>query len=395
MPESQFYIFTPAEGDFTTPPLAHDDTPAATVTCYLCGTEHREGSDYYRMGRPYVFGARRNEEHPLCVGDCSFECADCSTVHSDDAERHYNTNDDRVCPRCGEHYSRCDTCRRTLHNDDVQYDEDDEVYRCSSCHEENSRRIIHNYSYRPRRLNFLRGANDATNKLFLGWELEVDRETPSNDTEADVDYAGMANSDEVYCKHDGSLCYGFEVVSHPGTWSYWSTISRLPWMEKLQSRGYRSYQTETCGMHVHVSRSALTELDIFKLLQFFKCNVQFIANVSRRKMENLHRWARVDTTSDVRRLIFKIKAGPSHRYEALNLEPEKTVEFRLFRGTLNRRGFLCNLAFVVMLVSYVKAHGMAEMNARQFMEWCRTNAKRVLNNGTIAKHFNTWIARQL
>ena len=57
----------------------------------------------------------------------------------------------------------------------------------------------------------------------------------------------IGNHDEprVYCKHDGSLDEGFEIVSHPATLD--SHMHSFPWEQMMNaavSMGYRSHQAD-------------------------------------------------------------------------------------------------------------------------------------------------------
>ena len=54
-------------------------------------------------------------------------------------------------------------------------------------------------------------------------------------------------------------------------------------------------------------------------------------------------------------IIDKLKVCKSKgRYQAINLENENTVEFRIFKGTLNYNTFLASLQFVVEISKYAK-----------------------------------------
>ena len=73
-----------------------------------------------------------------------------------------------------------------------------------------------------------------------------------------------------------------------------------------------------------------------------------IVKFSRRTQDNLNRWAaRYATISATSEETYK-KAKDRHmgRYVAVNLENSNTVEFRLFRGTLNYKTFIATLQFV-------------------------------------------------
>ena len=62
----------------------------------------------------------------------------------------------------------------------------------------------------------------------------------------------------MYIKHDGSIDEGFEIVTHPMSLDYHK--NNMPWeriFEKALAMDYRSHQTSTCGLHIHVDRMAL------------------------------------------------------------------------------------------------------------------------------------------
>ena len=97
---------------------------------------------------------------------------------------------------------------------------------------------IQDYYYKPTP-NFF-----GTGPRFFGVELEID-EAGENDHKA-WELLNIANGEgekRLYCKHDGSLSDGFELVTHPMTLYYHT--EQMPW-EKLLHRavemGYTSHQ---------------------------------------------------------------------------------------------------------------------------------------------------------
>lgn len=210
--------------------------------------------------------------------------------------------------------------------------------------------------------------------LYFGVELEV---------EGGKDAAEDVNSEFLYCKDDGSLDNGFEIVSYPATLPYWRQSKDIPFKDLIR-QCYRSYDTTTCGMHIHVSRSALTELDILKLLRFFRDNPKFILWVSRRKsILHLEEYAGI-TTGTQAHLLRKAKRrhltegncsgyGGS-RYCALNTRNSQTLEFRLFRGTLKEESFRRNLEFVNSLIGFVKGTNLYYMQASEFLAYVARTA---------------------
>lgn len=93
--------------------------------------------------------------------------------------------------------------------------------------------------------------------LFMGIELEIDKGgEDSRNAETLLDCAN-GSCEHIYCKHDGSIDDGFEIVSHPMTLDYHTDI--MNWKEVFDTAlllDYRSHQTSTCGLHIHVNRSA-------------------------------------------------------------------------------------------------------------------------------------------
>lgn len=116
---------------------------------------------------------------------------------------------------------------------------------------------IQDYYYKPAS-NFFRNG-----PRFFGVELEID-EAGESDRSA-WELLSIANSKgekKLYCKHDGSLSDGFELVTHSMSLSY--HMEQMPW-ERLLRRavelGYTSHQAGSCGLHVHVSRAAFSSTE--------------------------------------------------------------------------------------------------------------------------------------
>ena len=184
-----------------------------------------------------------------CFNSRTTNCDCCGTrIWRDDAEGNENTV---LCERCyNEYYTHCERCGRLISYDDACYfDGSDEPY-CNGCYDVLNNAPIHDYGYKPEPIFYGDGS------LYMGVELEIDEggECDSN-AEILLDTAN-ANEPHIYCKHDGSIDSGFEIVSHPMTLDYHTNC--MPWQElfrKALSMGYYSHQTDTCGLHVHVNRN--------------------------------------------------------------------------------------------------------------------------------------------
>ena len=263
---------------------------------------------------------------------------------------------------CGDRiFAMCDDCGAITHDDCLYYCEVNGREYCESCYNELNYTYIKEYSYKPEPV-FLGESKDY---LYLGVELEVDCGSNRSSTTKEIhDYI-----EDVYMKYDGSLSdTGFEIVSHPATLEY--HINNLGWgmiMDICKDNNYRSHDTTTCGLHVHLSREFLgedeteQELNIAKLIILFdRWWDEYIVPFSRRNIDAITHWAckpsiecmSTDTEDEIFSKVKNYKAGG--RYKSINLENENTIEFRLFRGTLNFNTFIASLQFVVSITRFVK-----------------------------------------
>lgn len=351
------------------------------IHCEECETAHLSDDDEIgeaTVGYRYL---HRTPQTRILCDDCAFTCADCSNRFDASGDECTNASDDRICERCAEDYYSCDDCGCTVHVDDAQ-STDDATY-CRSCYpahnEDEDEDGIHDYGYKPSP-TFNRAIGETVCNMYFGVEIEVEggRE------------ASIVDNDAFYCKNDGSLSNGFEIVSHPGSFAWWGAQS-LDFMPKLARAGYRSYDTTTCGMHIHVSRSAFTNAEIARLAKFFRNSAQFIYKASRRASRSaMDQWARVDIGDDAH-IERKVNDRQScARYEALNLTPTHTIEFRLFRGTIDVPAVKRNIAFTYTLCQYAKTSGA--LNAQAYVQWLR-------DNPTIARELTTglieWVSSLL
>jgi len=248
------------------------------------------------------------------------------------------------CPICNacydEHFFTCESCDRTFH---LEYYGEDGC--CQGCYHSNN---LLEYDYQPD-FNFY---GKPKNDLFFGIELEIENieEKQTNDIINNLHHS-------LYVKEDGSLSNGFEVVSHPASFK-WIKENLKHWREvfDFSKQGFRSYQTDTCGMHVHMSRKAFGTLQLYKLLKIFYENPKFILIMSRRsKMYRLEKYSSL--TSDESLIIKARKPYEedfSKRYTAVNLCNPDTIEIRIFRGTLAEIGFLRNLEFCKAIYDFTK-----------------------------------------
>ena len=253
-----------------------------------------------------------------------------------------------LCGHCYEYeYVSCEGCGGLINQHNALYDND--YPYCEDCYEKLEESVIHSYDYKPEPVFHGDGS------LFYGVELEIDDGGEDSDNAEELLKIANRSSHLLYAKHDGSISEGFELVSEPCTLAY--HLNHFPWesvMDTAVNMGYRSHCTSTCGLHIHVNRSAFgktydeQEEVIARIVYFVEHHWNELVRFSRRTRGNLDRWAaRYATISDSTKKTYNdAKKKNLGRYVAVNLTNDDTVEFRLFRGTLKYRTFAATLQLV-------------------------------------------------
>ena len=310
-----------------------------TFTCCHCGHEHPL-ENRVMVGDDALCERCANEETVICS-----RCGE--RVYRDDNAGDENTP---LCQSCYDrHYTSCERCGRIIHVDDAYYEDDDEDDPlCYDCHTHARRhKMIEDYYYKPEPL--FRGEGSR----YFGVELEIDEAGEDSDNARRLMEIANGNGVEnLYCKHDGSLDDGFEMVTHPMTLEY--HMKEMPWARILQEAihlGYTSHQASTCGLHVHVNRNAFGDTEetqdavIARILYFFEKNWEELLKFSRRTPRQLERWAtRYGYKDQPKELLDHAKKGyHGGRYTSVNLTNTDTIEFRIFRGTLKFNTLIATL----------------------------------------------------
>lgn len=362
-------------------------------TCAECGCVIEDGDDWYEFeGKIYCEDCNdelfeycgecgekfyRDEMNWIegydqyvcdeCYRDCYSECANCGEiVRTNDM---YDSADGDICEYCADyHYTCCDECGERVHNDYIHYDEDDDRYYCDECYDQRPEKVIHSYHHSHNYETKFYGGIDNGSTLFMGLELEIDNGDDRDDTAKEM-YDCMPDG-FITMERDGSLDCGFENITQPATLEYHTSI-RNNYEDMFQiakDNGFRSHNTSTCGYHIHFNRTFFEDKEdecIAKLLYLVEKFWDELVKFSRRNYENLDRWAKkYDKTPD--EVVDDMKSHNLDRYHAINLTNRKTIEFRMFRGTLKSETFFATLQLVDTIVRYVKEHTNADIQSLNF-----------------------------
>lgn len=326
-------------------------------------TAYARGLDFMQFEK--VFGQEcclkcRDELYTDGGGeDNFFRCACCESMEIMDDSAYFNSV--RYCESCYDNnVYTCDDCG-------VEY-WDGDGHNCEE--DDDGGHLINSYSYKPRPYFF------GTASYHMGFELEVESDGNSRRDGAEV--VTNALGERIYLKEDGSLSDGFEIVTHPHSLDEYQRNFDWSALNQLRRLGFRSWDTSSCGLHVHVSRTAFgfahKRSDIVKVqaheLRFMKLiydNDRQISRLAGRKSSYA-------TFDDKGHLVNKIKYGNQEngRYSAINSENSETLEVRVFRGSLKPERVLMALELVQCAVEYTRdLHVSASNKALSWMMFTR------------------------
>ena len=309
-------------------------------------------------------------------------------------ERHFKQNmKNNLCEGCIVSFASCPNCGETYDRRRVRTFEVEGKTYCDGCvptylHQKGI--IFDGYSRKPRPVFF----GDKEVGIFFGVELEMDNSERRNE------FMARSHTEEVYYKSDGSLGHGgCEMVTHPCTLDYHTT--ELPWQTILsaaKSCGYKSHMgtsgdrssnSPTCGLHIHVNRHAFgkspesRDKREAKLLLLFDKFWPQLSLFSRRDKTSLQRWAKryadFDVPSEQLDAIIKKAKGENSgdRRYAVNFTANDgaTVEFRLFRGTLQRETILASIQLINLFIEASKLT-TERVQSLAWVEFCNDGCER-------------------
>lgn len=315
-------------------------------------------------------------------------CVSCDEYFTSRSRGYYElANGDCVCDRCADgNVAECNDCGEYFWIDDMEEDEDgwgDTIYFCPNC-ARGRKKKIHDYSYKPAPKYKVHNhdefwTDDSIKELLFGVELEIDKGNDPEDVAEEITEA----HDDIYCKHDGSLDHGVEIVSHPCTLEY--HLKDLGWDDICGialSNNFKSHEARTCGLHVHVGRRQLSENiseqndNIAKIIILVDRHWDNIVKFTRRTESQLSRWAerpeiinRVKSLSDgvIGRKVMNT-IDNCGRYQAVNLQNRNTIEFRIYNGTLKASTLYATLQFTSNICKYAMTHSFDDCFASQWKD---------------------------
>jgi len=323
--------------------------------------------------------------------DIIVRCDDCGEWELRNQVRsHYSDDTADVCRNCIENsyrwsdyydeYVYSDSSRDgydqygnrcVFHEDDDNFEYDDNNDEYYHVDYSPASRVIGNYhsskgSQRPQVSDWTR-----MKKRYLGVELEVEVLRENNRSDKALELHKLINNEQfganVFFENDGSLSNGFEIISQPMGLDKHRDL--WAWLkDKNAVRSLRSHNTTTCGLHIHVSKEGLSKLQIAKIVSFVNDpdNADLIRAVARRYAEGY---------CQIKDKKIGQSAESNDRYEAVNITPRKTIEFRIFKGSLKYESVMAAIQFSNALVEFCgrSTTSIRQLKADKFMDFIRSD----------------------
>lgn len=330
------------------------------VICSYCGKRMFSSSEF-------IIDSRGNHYCHTCESNLNIGVCDiCGKVHRRrtvvmDEEtllegRHIG-DELNICEYCVNiKYRSCDNCGTLILK---------EKDLCNKC----KLSQILNYSTKPEPI--FQSMKREKTKLFFGWEWEIE----SKHSPRDIAYiANTKGNGLMYCKHDGSIRNGCEIVTHPMTYNFFKHNEKLfkDMFKEIKDVGGHSFDMNNTGCHVHISRAGFRDED--HIINFTRCIYQedFSQFIALRKGNHYAHYNKF-SIPEIRRQLQR----PCDRYRAVNFCNRNTIEIRIYKGTINYDVLLMYLQHIICCMKYSESMNVSSKfntnNFLKFIEKQRTN----------------------
>ena len=328
------------------------------VTSEIAGIEIPEGNDAIAWLDAQTGGIIR------CDHCCDWEYKIKRTTAYDE-----EMNDIEICRSCAEdNFYRVGIYNRHVHTDDIRYARmpggGEQACHCNdnNYHYNEDQDYWQHVDYVPppppvigsyhTSKSLQRVIVDEWSTLrhrWFGVELEVELKDRGMDLESKARQLhdlinGGERGKKVFFERDGSLTCGFEIITQPMSLpahhDLWQFLR-----DREAVRNLLSHNTRTCGLHVHVNKDSLSQIQIAKIVTFINDpgNESMIRAIARRYAEGYCK---------IKEKKLETAHVSSDRYEAVNITGRNTIEFRIFKGSLKYESVIAAIEFCHSLCDF-------------------------------------------
>jgi hypothetical protein len=355
------------------------DVPDFIIEPTDCGHWEWEGDGYEVITSNY-----RHTTETYC-----HECAEDSdiVVIADDTGNHILRDEAYWC-EYNERYVEFEDNVEDRYSDDDDSDSDNSF--------EDRPRSLMNYSFDVLQIVSRDTSFESTSfgDFHMGVELEL--VTPESRHDAVEDLRSQLGMDYCVCKEDGSLPDGgIEVVTAPR-----KLTEHIDRFSKWQVKSiYRAWNTNRCGMHVHVDSRAFTRLVLGKFIMFINAseNTTFIRQLAGRHPSvdsQAQSYCAAEGQLELANPSKALKGKSTSRYFMVNTtcltrdEANRlgvsyvgernfnTIELRIFRASLKKARLLAQIEFTHAIIMFCRIASYRDLNGDSFVKWLGTTDNR-------------------
>lgn len=345
-----------------------DDCADLYDKCDYCG-RLLYGSDGTRVYDDYGNEVYYCED---CLDEHAWKCDCCGNYYTYDVDN-YEVDGDTICEDCKNEYtSCCAECGDRHYERNMHYDEDEGEFYCDDCYEDIQRNgnVIEDYHTSHHETRWFHNTNGISTTeaysdvVYVGTESETSHARNTLECERiarlirDID----TQKQHFFIEHDGSLDYGFEIISQPFTIDGLNDdVCHIMEALKIASdNGMKAHDTTDCGLHIHFTRCILGSTEkkqyntLLRLVDFFDQFKNDLIAFNRREFTHYCEAYYINVNNyDTRREAIR-DAVPSlrgdDRYYAINTTNAKTIEIRAPKGTLNTTTYCATIRFYYDLI---------------------------------------------
>lgn len=323
--------------------------------------------------------------------DYNMKCKICGKEILNQNEINLDEEGGVLCQECADKskFGRCKECGRVLLAPAVFCAD------CKNCY----LRLENSYGTKPkpRFINVKYKNGVELNRRYYGLEMEF------SNTNSFVLYKKneeLYNRGVVYNKCDASLEDGVEVVTQPmdrKSIRHYVT-NEFKNIFGLVGNGFR----ENAGLHIHVNKKSLSSITMVKLSKLFNDSSNIMQNdkdavayICGRKMyitsecsDHFYALGQVKANWDKDKLLEN-----EERHIALNLRPDKTIEFRMFKTSKDPKVIISYLDFVDGAIEYATNFGLVDMKISRFVKWLNKNTNNSILKSRTKKTLDTYYTK--
>lgn len=360
--------------------LEKDESNIHRIYCPCCHQRISEDDETYTYSTGNVVHKKCSERVKMCAvcGEPIFSMY--GYIYLDESV---------VCTDCIDTLPRCIECGSHFMSESELTDG-----YCSGCYtspeemaiKDDKNDYIRDYQHNHKQLEFYGTDPDAIN-LYFGLEIEFSGE---QNRPCLGKWSSWLDSINTFFKHDSSLCEGdnegCEVAYAPATFDFLKNdgFKMREMLEDLKEAGQDAGHS-LCGMHIHVSRSFFrkhgiddleSESRIISIVGALETDLKRISDRYEQNSDSsAFYWCKFDSIREIfdeaerEETCYKAQETLRNvsrskddvdRYQAVNIIPRNTIEFRFFAGTSSFNTILKRVKLINEICQFAVNHNIVE-----------------------------------